>query len=517
MSTAAMMSVSSAKPLNGGVKTFSSSSKKITTRSPHNHGVTSASGQHDAHLNRVLIARPWGHITPAANSSSRRNSCVADTVSVVTDTAAGPIIRHEPLVYKFDDKGHCTVVDRWGEVVQCIKTPEAKNGVGFGEFFVQTVKLARPATEATTVVRAVREVTRDAAEDFEAEPEEQAKFSEFMNNVSAVMRFAIHGKPKEYAAPVPVSAMAQSYIDAFGKKATTAAAVPSGLKPVPWRNDAVGVAASATSGVVSGATTRSSAPTEKVRAAFFDLDGTIAKSNIVMQYVVARLEDMPTWVKLLWVPFYALKCILYLAVDKVNRSAFNKLFVSDFKGLGASKQAKVAMASLIHKKYLVHRVFPAAATAIAALKRDDFRVILVTGSLDFIIAPLAASLNVDHVIANILEEDEETETFTGRLVGPAVADEEKRVRVLKYARDNNIDLMRSQAFGDSVADLPMLECVGEPHAVSPSKALRCLAEERGWPVLGWKEDYLELRGKNAMGKAKAQNTGTDTGSPVAAR
>jgi phosphoserine phosphatase len=101
---------------------------------------------------------------------------------------------------------------------------------------------------------------------------------------------------------------------------------------------------------------------------------------------------MPPWVKCLWVPYYAVKCVLYLVVDKFNRSAFNALFVNDFKGLSASEESKTAMAALIQKKYLAERVFPAAAAAVAALKRDDFRVVLVTGSLDFIIAPLAASL-----------------------------------------------------------------------------------------------------------------------------
>ena len=67
---------------------------------------------------------------------------------------------------------------------------------------------------------------------------------------------------------------------------------------------------------------------------------------------------------------------------------------------------------------------------------------------------------VDHVIANTLEEAEETETFTGRLAGAPVADEEKRTRVLAYAREHDVDLATSHAYGDSAADLPMLECVG---------------------------------------------------------
>ena len=35
--------------------------------------------------------------------------------------------------------------------------------------------------------------------------------------------------------------------------------------------------------------------------------------------------------------------------------------------------------------------------------------------------------------------------------GAAVADEEKRVRILRYARDHHVDLNASHAYGDSVA------------------------------------------------------------------
>jgi phosphoserine phosphatase len=34
-----------------------------------------------------------------------------------------------------------------------------------------------------------------------------------------------------------------------------------------------------------------------------------------------------------------------------------------------------------------------------------------------------------------------------------------------------------------VTDLPMLEIVGNPRAVNPDRALRRIAQQRGWPVL----------------------------------
>ena len=42
-----------------------------------------------------------------------------------------------------------------------------------------------------------------------------------------------------------------------------------------------------------------------------------------------------------------------------------------------------------------------------------------------------------------------------------------------------------RAYSDSITDLPLLEVVGHPTAVNPDRALRRVAEERGWPVLSF--------------------------------
>jgi HAD superfamily hydrolase (TIGR01490 family) len=239
------------------------------------------------------------------------------------------------------------------------------------------------------------------------------------------------------------------------------------------------------------------ATTKTRRAAFFDVDGTVARSNVVSQYVAWKMSTLNFVQKLLWVPFYAVKCALYLLVDKVSRSAFNAMFAKDFKGARASEAAKREMARVSFEAYLRARVFPAALEAIAVLKAQGFEIVLVTGSLDFMIEPVAALVGADAVVANELEtarrtsssgetnEEENEEFFTGALRGVAVADDEKRVRVLAYAEANDVDLGASRAYGDALADEAMLRAVGTPSVVSPKRAMRARAEREGWPILEW--------------------------------
>lgn len=49
--------------------------------------------------------------------------------------------------------------------------------------------------------------------------------------------------------------------------------------------------------------------------------------------------------------------------------------------------------------------------------------------------------------------------FTGELEGDAVSSEEKALLVKRYASENGILLENCHAYGDSIADLQMLESV----------------------------------------------------------
>jgi HAD superfamily hydrolase (TIGR01490 family) len=251
----------------------------------------------------------------------------------------------------------------------------------------------------------------------------------------------------------------------------------------------VSASESAAAALEADAVFRNASGTKTRRAAFFDLDGTVAASNVVFQYVAWKMHALSGIQKLFWVPFYALKCVLYVLVDSISRSAFNALFAKDFKGLSAAESSKRAMAEISHETYTRDTIFPAAVRAIGALKAQGFEIVLVTGSFDFMIEPVAKLIGADFVIANRLAAETCAKTnesrFTGELASPAVADEEKRVRILQYAEANDIDLQASRAYGDAVADEAMLRTVGSPSVVSPKAKMRRKAVQEGWPILEW--------------------------------
>lgn len=216
-------------------------------------------------------------------------------------------------------------------------------------------------------------------------------------------------------------------------------------------------------------------------AAFFDVDGTLVKSTIVHYYVFFRRRRMGALWGRFWYAAFLVKCLYFLIVDKINRSRFNIIFYRGYRGMPGAETK--AAANDCYAEMLEPKLFTQARDCIAAHRHAGRRIVLVTGSIDFIMQPLAEALGVDDVIAPALVEA--NDRFTGELDGPPVGQEEKARRMRSYAAKHGIDLASSFAYGDSIADAPMLEAVGHGQVVNPSKALAMLAVARGWPVHRW--------------------------------
>lgn len=215
--------------------------------------------------------------------------------------------------------------------------------------------------------------------------------------------------------------------------------------------------------------------------AFFDVDGTLVKSTIVHYYMYFRRKRMGPLKGLLWEAAYRIKCVYYLVLDKIDRSLLNRVFYRDYRGLSAEEIK--GWADCCYQEMIAPRCFLESAPCVEAHRQAGLGIVLVTGSIDFIVEPLARQLQADHVVAPTLVEL--NGRFTGELDGPPVGDQEKARRIRRLAEEHNVDLDGSYAYGDSIADLPMLETVGNPQAVNPDRALASIARRRGWPIHRW--------------------------------
>jgi len=219
----------------------------------------------------------------------------------------------------------------------------------------------------------------------------------------------------------------------------------------------------------------------KKTAAFFDVDGTLLDSTIVHYYIWLRSTLLPRFLKPLWLVAFLPKIVYYLILDRVSRTRFNEKFYRNYRGMDV-KRIKTLSVEMF-ENYLRTKIFPEAVSQIQEHKEQGVTVVLVTGSLDFIVQPLAAYLAVDSVLAPQLRE--QNGKFTGELTTPPLIGQQKAKAMKAFAEQYSISLERSYAYSDSQSDLPMLNCVANPIVVNPGKALRQKALATGWELHEW--------------------------------
>lgn len=217
-------------------------------------------------------------------------------------------------------------------------------------------------------------------------------------------------------------------------------------------------------------------------AAFFDVDGTLVDSDIVRYAVGIRTAGMPAPLRALWMAAFVPRIPYYLALDRKSRAAFQRALYRIYAGLSADDLAERAEALFHH--HIEPRVHGAGRARVAEHRRKGHRVVLVSGSVEAIVRPLAESLHIPDVLAPRFEVADGR--LTGALEGLPLAGRRKAGAVIDFAETHGIDLEGSFGYADSLDDLPMLEAVGRPAVVNPDRRLLEAALARGWDVYRWK-------------------------------
>jgi len=117
-------------------------------------------------------------------------------------------------------------------------------------------------------------------------------------------------------------------------------------------------------------------------------------------------------------------------------------------------------------------------------------VILLSGTLDLLLEPLAERLGVCARVGSELEI--EGARFTGRIAGAHPFGEVKAECLTTINAAACFDLKRSFAYADSFADRHLLAMVGVPVAANADARLRRIAGSRGWMI----EDFTRGKGQD---------------------
>ena len=214
--------------------------------------------------------------------------------------------------------------------------------------------------------------------------------------------------------------------------------------------------------------------------AVFDLDGTIMSTNVVEQYLWARLPELPPARQLAEVAQVMRRLPGYLLAEQQDRGSFIRAVCRRYRGLDLAeleRRVDTTMAPAI-----LSRLSADAVQRIREHRAAGHTTILITGAVRTFTRPLREFFDV--IVAAELATDEQGRC-TGYLTSPPLVGESRAAWLTHYAALHGTDLSRSFAYADSHPDLPMLETVGNPVAVSPDIPLMRAAHRNAWSIVPW--------------------------------
>lgn len=189
------------------------------------------------------------------------------------------------------------------------------------------------------------------------------------------------------------------------------------------------------------------------------------------------------------------------AVDREEFSRRNDAFFAQYQAgtmdhveylefaLGTLARFPRRQLNLWHQQFMDEVIHPAILPSARELlqKHQDAGdlVAIVTGTNQFVTAPIASALEVPYLIAALPEQTADGE-ITGKLVGIPTAGEGKVHHTEAWLARMGKTLggfAHSYFYSDSHIDIPLLSRVTHPVATNPNAALKAHAKAHGWPQI----------------------------------
>jgi HAD superfamily hydrolase (TIGR01490 family) len=132
-------------------------------------------------------------------------------------------------------------------------------------------------------------------------------------------------------------------------------------------------------------------------------------------------------------------------------------------------------------------ILPQALDLLQRHREAGEELLIITATNEFVTAPIAERLGVQHLIAVGLAHDADGPDgwITGEIQGVPSFREGKVTRFNDWLGVRGLarDRVEVTFYSDSINDLPLMDNADHPVATNPDERLRNVAQTRGWPIL----------------------------------
>jgi HAD superfamily hydrolase (TIGR01490 family) len=212
-------------------------------------------------------------------------------------------------------------------------------------------------------------------------------------------------------------------------------------------------------------------------AVFFDLDKTITRAKTEQVFGLYLLNKKE-------ISFFALIQGLwyYLLYDLGLLKDYEQNKKHAIEKIAKNKNSKniLNLYNEFYKTNLKNTIYNEMRQIIDEHKKQNREIFVISAAPNFIVKSFCDDLGIKNYYSTNWEI--KNDFFTGKVIGNIQYGKTKGDTVKNIADKENIDLSKSYAYGDHISDIYMLEEVGNPTVVNPSKNLKKMAENRGWKI-----------------------------------
>lgn len=219
---------------------------------------------------------------------------------------------------------------------------------------------------------------------------------------------------------------------------------------------------------------------QKKKIGFFDIDGTIFRSSLLIELLNGLVQSgvFPKEAEAEMEADY----LAWLDRKGDYDSYLKKVIKIYDRNLADKKEEDIKKVVEKVLKYEKDKVYRFTRDLVHSMKKEGTMLVAISGSPDFIVKPFADYMGFDACYGGVFETKDGI--FTGE-VEDGSSFKDKKIVVERFLEDAGFvaDLSGSTAVGDSGADIPMLEAVGNPIAFNPDIVLAEHAKKQGWQIV----------------------------------
>jgi len=232
------------------------------------------------------------------------------------------------------------------------------------------------------------------------------------------------------------------------------------------------------------------------KVAVFDIDGTIFRSNLLIELTDALVEEGIF-------PKSVIKSYSRAAKNWFERKgpfedyieAIMETFLKNIKGVKYEEFAKVAKkVAAFHKD----RVYVYTRELIKKLKKKNYYLLAISYSPHAVVKEFCQGLGFNKAYGHIFKLDKK-----GKFAGNGLYLDLKKDRTLdkvfilkRVLEKENLTLRGSIGVGDTESDIGFLKMVEKPICFNPNKKLFQYAKKRGWQIVIERKDMIYYIFKN---------------------